>query len=247
MNILERLRDLLEADTPPSAEEIAERRREVKAEIGELEARVQKLDSPRGRTELLEEAGTVEELGERKREARDRLEGLRDLDRELAARQQKAELAARQAELVDTVAELPALADRFEEAEAALREAREELEAALVETARIRVRLERERGSVAVHLNTEAVDRLEEIVDRLPANVDVSHLRAPEAPDPDRPIMVYDVAAGVRRWVGDWSQAPPRAGTPRHAREVGWTEDMSEATGIPPQHRRRRVVSKGIG
>lgn len=243
MSVLDELRDLIATEDDeelPGREEIAERRREVKAEISELEDRLRYLESPRGSGEALREADRPEDLGRKLRQTRDRLEGLRALDEQLAERLRAAKAREREEELNEIVSDLPDLADEFVEAEAVLREARKALGEALVESQNLHRRVRRKGNDDAptVHLSDETVDRLERIGERLPTNLGhtgLDHLRPPEPPpDPDRPRIVYDVGEGVRHFVGDFTRSAEHShpGRPRWSGESGWESDYSEAEGI---------------
>lgn len=244
MTLLDELRHLLtaapEEDELPSKEELAERRRDVKSEIAELESEVQRLESGKGRREAIAKADSPEEVGRRLRKVKDRLEGLRSLDEALTARQREAERQKREERLNEVVADLPDVADRFEEAEAELRAARDALGEALVESEKLERRVRRKgEEAPAVHLDDATVDRLEGIAERLRGHHFSSggfdHLRPPEPPpDPDRPRIIYDVGEKVRRFVGDWNRSEEHEspGRPRWSGESGWKSDYSEAEGI---------------
>lgn len=235
MDVLRKMRDLItpgaEEDLPES-EEIAAKRSEVREEIERLEDELRTLRSDEGRRKALQEADGPEDLGRRKRLLEDRISGLESLDDELVERQRKVENAEMRRDLRDAVEGLPDLADRFEEARAAERKARAELEEALSEVADATATLDHRGLAPDLALPAAQVSRLE----RLSEHVGGHHggaldaLRPDDAEEPERKI-VEDTEHAVRYLVGDWSdvddwreRVPPAP--------TGWTTDVSRAEGI---------------
>lgn len=232
MKVLERVKGLLTSDAeedPPTSEEIAERRREVRAEIERLEDELRTLRSDDGRREALAEADSPEELGRRKRLLHDRKEGLEDLDAELVERQREAENRERRENLRDAVEGLPELADELEAARARERKARAEFREALSDAIGAHSMLAVRNLAPEVELPEAHVDRLERLADELPGAFTLDWLRPEDGDDEPERRIVEDVVHEVRYFVGDWSDADPRQVEPAPA---GWRDDWSRAEGI---------------
>ena len=209
-NALSRIMD--SGDDRPLSERIAEERRELKADISELEDRIQYIESSKGRKELLREVDSPEELGRRRRELRDRLEGLQEQDSALAERQKAAKLEEQSEELEEMVDELPALADEFEAAERRLRETREELEAALTESRNLWNRVRNEtRSDPAVTVDGAALRQIRGIAERLDGwHGRLDHLEPPAGEDGgEAPPRVYDARTGETHHPGGRPDGEP--------------------------------------
>lgn len=209
-NALNRIMD--SGDDRPLSKRIADERRELKADISELEDRIQYIESPKGRKELLQEVDSPEELGRRRRQLRDRLEGLREQDSALAERQKAAKLEEQSEELEEMVDELPALAEEFEAAERRLREAREALEGAMTESRNLWGRVKSEtRSDPAVTLNPAALRQLRGIAERLDGwHGKLDHLEPPAGEGGgDAAPRVYDARTGETHHPGGRPEGEP--------------------------------------
>lgn len=234
MSVLEKMRDLLTPGTEedlPESEEIAAKRSEVREEIESLEDDLLRLRSDEGRREALREADGPEDLGRRKRLIEDRISGLEDLDSELVERQRAGKNREMQETLRAAAQDLPALADAYEEAMAAEREARSRLEEALSEVGEAHGRLYQRDLAPDVALPEAQVDRLERLSDHLSGHHGgaLDSLRPEDEEETERRV-VKDVENRVRRFVGDWSGVDPRSAVP--PAPAGWSNDYSAAEGI---------------
>lgn len=232
MNVLEKMRDLITGDEEErlTADELGERRSEVREEIARLEDRLRVLRSDDGRREALLEAEEPEDLGRRKRRIRDRIEGLEDLAEELLRRQRAAEEREMRRTLHAKVEGLPERADELEAALAALSEARSRFREALEEAVEAHSTLKVRDAEPAAALPDAQVDRLERLAEDLPGHHRVDWLRpAAEDGEPERRILM-DPGDGVRYLEGDWSGVDwrERAGPA----PTGWKTDLSRAVGI---------------
>lgn len=205
MEIMEKLRTLFGANgsEPPSHREIMEARREVLREQRTVEQRLDQLR--RDRADLLLEA-TAEEIEAHDAEIRrteTEVERLEATASELADRAKSASEREKLKEAHETLERLPELAADFEEARDHLRKIEDTFAAALARLAQLEARLRRRGRSLS--LPEEDLERLQASADHLPGERDLSFLRAPAAPDPNKPRIVVHVFEGTREFYGDWS------------------------------------------
>lgn len=234
MSLLEKMRALITGDEEErlTAEELGERRSEVREEIERLEDELRVLRSDDGRREALAEAEEPEDVGRRKRLLQDRISGLEDLAGELLRRQRAAEEREMRRTLHSTVEGLPEAADELEAALAAVRDARSRFREALDEAVRANSTLAVRDLEPTAALPEAQVDRLSRLAEEhLTSHYRVNWLRpAPEGEEePERRILM-DPGEGVRYLEGDWSGVDwrERAGPA----PTGWTTDTSRAVGV---------------
>lgn len=219
ISVLDMLKDLLTSDEAPTSEELAERRREVRAEIEEVEGQLRRLEHDPA--EGLKEADEVGDRARRRRALEDRLEDLEALNAALAERQKEAEHRERVHRAGELKEEIPKLAEELKEAKAAYRRVGRRLSEFVAEAGRIRAKLGRE--GVDFHLARDAVHRLREIHDDLPNHhaSTLDNLEPPEEKDGQEKKIIQHVGEAETEFVGPWSDREIR----RHGGGVRVTEE----------------------
>lgn len=195
-------------DEPKTVEGIRERRRKIRERIEELEAEVQRLDSPEGRRKLIAGAEDPEAIGRRKRQMRDELEGLRTKEAELGDELDPLLFRERREETEEDMAEIPDQIERLKRGTALRDDARSRLRDLLQAIIQSAAHLER-RADLDIRFSPATFRALEAVQDDIPGNFGASlkKLRPPpeDAPDAKR-VVVYEVRRGRRIFKGDWTK-----------------------------------------
>lgn len=222
MDILEKIRNLIageDGDDLPSLEEIKQARSEVRAQLREVEERLE--ERARARDEVLVE-GTESDLEahdletERLEREAERLEAAGE---RLLERTREAELEAWNEEVREIVGGLPELADRHRRARDALAAVEAEVKSR-VGTLRQHASYLSLRGS-PVHLDASELRRIERVVEGIPElrfEFLEQHFRAPPEKENGRQIVETKDEDGtpVLGLVGDWSEDEVRAKRARY-------------------------------
>lgn len=215
--MLEKLKALLTSDDAPTKKEIAERRREVRAEIEEVEDQIRRLEHDPA--EGLEEAKEVGDRARHRRDLEDRLEDLKALDKALGERQQEAEHRERVRRAQELKEEaIPELAEELKEAKATYRRLGRKLSKFIAETSGIRSKLNRE--GTDFYLSRETVAALREIEEDLPGHhaTALDNLEPPAEKEDEKRIV--QKVGGETEFHGPWSDREIR----RHGGGVRVTE-----------------------